>query len=362
MQQRKTLVVEGFQTQFVLTLLAWTAVLDVVFVLLVVGPLAWTVATGTGDRAAADALLVLHGHLWGPMVVFYGGLSLVIVLVTHRVAGPLYRFRQAFGEIGRGNLAVMVRIRRRDFLHQESQALEVMLCALSARMERAKQAITAIDRELTALSDHTAMDGRLEKVKAHAQDAEAALATFTARHRASATEALTAAVPARDGGFSLIELLLVTSLLGLLVSMAMPVYAEALNRARVAAAIGDINAIGKDISMFQLASGCFPASLADVNHASTIDPWGRPYRYAVPQAPGGGGRGGGAGSCGACQGACVGADAARKDKNLVPINGDYDLFSAGRDGQSFPPLTAQPSRDDIVRGRSGGFVGLASEY
>lgn len=362
MPQRKTLVVEGFQTQFVLTLLAWTAVLGVGFVLAVMGPLAWTMAAGTGDQTAADALLALHDRLWIPMFVFGGGFALVVVRVTHRVAGPLFRFRQAFGEIGRGNLDVMVRIRRRDFLHQESRAIETMLCELSARVERAKQATAAIDRELTALSAHAATDDRIEKVKAHVQDAGLALAGFTPRRPATGTGPVPGGVPAHDAGFSMIELLLVTSLLGLLVSMAMPVYAEALNRARVAAAIGDINAIGKDISMFQLASGCFPASLADVNHASTIDPWGRPYHYAVPRAPGAGGRGRGAGSCGACGGACVGVGAARKDKNLVPINGDYDLFSAGRDGQSVPPLTAHPSRDDIVRGRSGGFVGLASEY
>ena len=365
MQQRKTIVVEGFQSQFVLTLLVWAVALGVVFVRLVVGPRAWSMAVGEGDRAAAHALLVLHDRLWLPMVAFYGGLALLTCRVTHRVAGPLYRFRQAFGEVGRGNLDVMVRIRKRDFLHQESAALEAMLHALSSQVERARRSVTAIDRELTALSVQTATDSQLEKVRAHTQEAGEALARFIPR-RAPRSPGPPGAVPAHDAGFSIIELLLVASILGLLVSMTAPVYAEALNRARVAAAIGDLNTIGKDISMYQLKSGCFPASLADVNHATTSDPWGRPYHYAVPRPPGGGrkggGRGGTEGSCGACGGGCVGIGAARKDKNLVPINGDFDLFSAGRDGRSLPPITAQPSRDDVVRGRNGGFIGLASEY
>jgi general secretion pathway protein G len=34
----------------------------------------------------------------------------------------------------------------------------------------------------------------------------------------------------------------------------------------------------------------------------------------------------------------------------------------GKDGQSVPPLTAALSRDDVVRGNDGGFVGLARDY
>jgi len=52
----------------------------------------------------------------------------------------------------------------------------------------------------------------------------------------------------------------------------------------------------------------------------------------------------------------------RKDKNLVPINSDYDLYSMGKDGQSQAPLTAANSRDDVVRANNGRFVGLASDY
>ena len=52
----------------------------------------------------------------------------------------------------------------------------------------------------------------------------------------------------------------------------------------------------------------------------------------------------------------------RMDKNLVPINADFDLYSKGRDGKSQQPLTAKDSLDDIVRGNDGGYYGLASKY
>ena len=52
----------------------------------------------------------------------------------------------------------------------------------------------------------------------------------------------------------------------------------------------------------------------------------------------------------------------RKDKNLVPINSEYDLYSLGPDGDSMPPLTAKPSRDDIVMANDGKYIGPVEDY
>ena len=52
----------------------------------------------------------------------------------------------------------------------------------------------------------------------------------------------------------------------------------------------------------------------------------------------------------------------RKDRNLVPINTDYDLYSKGPDGASSPPLTARAGQDDIVRANDGAYIGVAADY
>jgi general secretion pathway protein G len=44
------------------------------------------------------------------------------------------------------------------------------------------------------------------------------------------------------------------------------------------------------------------------------------------------------------------------------LNSAFDLYSAGPDGESRAPLTARASRDDIICGRDGGFIGRASEF
>lgn len=53
---------------------------------------------------------------------------------------------------------------------------------------------------------------------------------------------------------------------------------------------------------------------------------------------------------------------ARKDHALHPLNTDFDLYSCGKDGETAKPLTAQKSRDDIIRANDGQYIGLASNY
>jgi general secretion pathway protein G len=144
----------------------------------------------------------------------------------------------------------------------------------------------------------------------------------------------------RRRGFTLIELVITMVILGILAAIAIPNYSRLRERAFVARAIGDIETMSQNINEYHLTNGSLPSSLSDVG-SSILDPWGNPYQYA----PIGKGKGG-----------------FRKDRFLVPINTDYDLYSMGADGASVGPLTAAPSRDDIVRANDGGFVGLASEF
>ncbi len=145
-------------------------------------------------------------------------------------------------------------------------------------------------------------------------------------------------------GFTLIELLIVVAMIATLSAIGIPVYATALDRARVTKAIADIHTFDREIQVHHLFNGRPPATLAAIGRANWRDPYGNPYEY-LNIATAGPGKG-----------------KFRKDKNLVPLNADYDLYSKGKDGKSQPPLTAKVSYDDIVRANNGGFVDLASKY
>lgn len=131
-------------------------------------------------------------------------------------------------------------------------------------------------------------------------------------------------------------------------AIAIPSYRDMVNTAKIVAAIGDIKQIQFEIENYRATNGDFPESLEDVNQGGRRDPWGQPYQYLKI-----------AGANPKKKGKVSGC---RKDKNLVPLNNDYDLFSKGRDKEYMAPITAQKSRDDIIRANNGGYIGLARNY
>lgn len=150
--------------------------------------------------------------------------------------------------------------------------------------------------------------------------------------------------PARTDGLTLIELLIVVAILATLAAIAIPGYVRYLDTTRNARTLREMRFIEKEIAIYQLNTGTYPATLADVNLNGLLDPWGNPYRYLNIDAgispPG----------------------HYRKDRFLVPLNTDYDLYSMGKDGMSAPALTAAFSQDDILRANDGLFLGLGKDY
>lgn len=146
----------------------------------------------------------------------------------------------------------------------------------------------------------------------------------------------------RAQGFTLVDLMGSIAILALLAAMSVPSYDMFVQRARVAAARADIGSMQIRLENFRtINNGMLPATLDVLG--TPVDPWGNPYQYINIEA------------------GLIPPGFWRTDLGLVPINSDYDLFSTGRDGDSVPPLTGVSSRDDIVRGSNGRYVGLAED-
>jgi general secretion pathway protein G len=154
-------------------------------------------------------------------------------------------------------------------------------------------------------------------------------------------------------GFTLLELVVVMAILGTLSCIAVPAYWNYIEKARETVAIADIRQIEKMIAAFQASNGRLPDSLSELGVGTLTDPWGNPYEYLNIAAATAKDEKGEKGEKG---------EKLRKDHFMVPLNTDYDLYSKGKDGDSKAPLTAQASRDDIVRANDGQYVGLASRF
>lgn len=120
-----------------------------------------------------------------------------------------------------------------------------------------------------------------------------------------------------QGGFSLLELLVVMVIIGLLAGYVGPKYFAQIGKSEIKAAKAQIDALGKSLDQFRLDTGHYPSTEQGLSALVTkpaneskwegpyltkavpADPWGKPYVYKNPGE-----------------------------------HGDYDLLSYGKDGQA----------------------------
>ena len=117
-----------------------------------------------------------------------------------------------------------------------------------------------------------------------------------------------------SGGFTLIELILVTVIIAILAGMVTLTFSGSATDAKIKAALGDIKSYESAIELYALKNNDqYPDNLAGLLEAGFIrdlnrDPWGNPYVYVKPG---------------------------------VHHKKSYDLFSRGPDG-------VQGTDDDVV--------------
>jgi general secretion pathway protein G len=137
--------------------------------------------------------------------------------------------------------------------------------------------------------------------------------------------------------------MMAVTVVGVLTGFGVNSYSKHIEHMNTVKAIADIRTMSVSIDQFFVDNRRMPDDAAEAGIAGRKDPWGHDYVYNGFTTP-----------------ASLGA--ARKDRRLVPINNDYDLYSMGKDGQSRAALTAPVSMDDIVRANNGAFIGSAADF
>ena len=87
-------------------------------------------------QEATRQFLLFHTRLWPPALLLICLLALHTIVVSHRIVGPLYRFRLELKKIGDGNLFVHVKLRKNDYLTKEADAINQMVDALRTRLRK----------------------------------------------------------------------------------------------------------------------------------------------------------------------------------------------------------------------------------
>lgn len=150
----------------------------------------------------------------------------------------------------------------------------------------------------------------------------------------------------RAVAFTFIELMIVIALGLTLMAIAIPIYSDYTQDARLLKATVDIRLIENAIEQYERNHGDLPDSLSQILPYLEVDkpdPWKTPYQFLKIRG-------------------VKNPKGERKDKFLVPLNSDYDLYSMGKDQATQAPLTAAKALDDIIRAADGQYVGLAANF
>ncbi|MEZ6196686.1 MAG: hypothetical protein R3F20_13325 [Planctomycetota bacterium] len=156
-RRRRFIIDPRFQSRLLLAFGAQLGVFVVVLSLAVFLPPMLAMNDGDASRAelsrAARELISLESRFWPGLLAATLFAVVLAVRTSHKIAGPLYRFRRVFEAIERGEHPGPVRLRARDYLKEEARFLDALARSVDADRERLRELQAGIERLASEIAD-----------------------------------------------------------------------------------------------------------------------------------------------------------------------------------------------------------------
>jgi len=168
-KRRNYFINKGFQTEFILKFCGLVAFGCVIFGIILYIFSAHTLTTSFENSrlvVKSTASYILPGLVFGGLIV---GLvtavasSIVVLLMTHRIAGPLYRFERHAQRVGSGEISPDLKIRKKDQFQNLAGVFNKMTQDLGAGLLKVIGVSEKLDTLIEELSNNTSNEMLLKE-------------------------------------------------------------------------------------------------------------------------------------------------------------------------------------------------------
>ncbi len=154
-QKRTRILIDRFQYRLLLINILYSIAILLIFAAALFLPLILQLNNETisiiEQADAASQFLSLHARVWPAIFVVFVLLATHSIFVSHRLVGPLYRFRRIFRTVVQGDLTVRANLRKHDYLGKESDVLNEMIGNLQSRVKGMKEHYEEVRARMIAL-------------------------------------------------------------------------------------------------------------------------------------------------------------------------------------------------------------------
>ena len=155
-RRHKYLIDGKLQLRLTAVALAYVAFYIVMMIAAIFVPLIFELRAADPNSHQAYLLaknfIYLHGHIWPIVLLVMAIVCLHSLWFTHKVAGPLYRFRQIFLAIADGKVPGQQRLRKRDYLQPEMKLINKMLWGLREKEANLRDTQKAIANSIAGIA------------------------------------------------------------------------------------------------------------------------------------------------------------------------------------------------------------------
>ncbi|MCH7896595.1 MAG: hypothetical protein ACE10F_02700 [Candidatus Methylomirabilales bacterium] len=153
--RRRRILIDRFQYRLLVINLLYFCTILLIFATALFLPLILQLNNETisiiEQTEAASQFLSLHARVWPALLLVFVLLAFHSIFVSHRIVGPLYRFRTTFQAVAGGDLSVRATLRKHDYLEKESDVLNEMIGNLQSRVKGMKEHYEEVRAQAIAL-------------------------------------------------------------------------------------------------------------------------------------------------------------------------------------------------------------------